>query len=368
MSLVLLFLGGLLVSYTNGANDNFKGVASLLGSGTTNYRRALNWACLTTFAGSLAAVWLARGLLDAFSGKGLVSEALAGQVDFLVAVGIGASLTVGLAAWLGFPISTTHALTGALVGAGLTQGPIHWMVLKDGFLLPLLLSPLLAALICAAVYLGFRAARLSLGIDKESCICVGPAVVATQPVAAAGEQLIRATAAVQAKLAPEQTCREFYCGRFLGVPVSAVVDAAHYLTAGALSFARGLNDTPKIAALLLAGGSLAPVESMAVVAAAMAAGGWLSARRVAATMSYKVTAMNPGQGFASNLTAAVLVIFASRWGLPVSTTHVTVGSLCGIGAVSGGIQTRMVSAIVLAWLVTLPLAAALAAAACLLGR
>ncbi|GAB4120397.1 MAG: hypothetical protein Kow001_19450 [Acidobacteriota bacterium] len=365
---ILLLLGGLLLAYTNGANDNFKGTASLLGSGTCGYRRALTWACVTTFAGSLAALWLARDLLEVYSGKGLVVDAVVARSDFMATVGIGAALTVGLAVWLGLPVSTTHALTGALVGAGLSYGPVHWTVLKDGFLVPLLVSPVLAALLCAAVYLLFRAARLRLGIDKESCICVGPVVVAARPVVAAGEQLLGSAATVQVKLSSEETCREFYCGRFAGVPVSALVDAAHYLTAGAVSFARGLNDTPKIAALLLAGSFLAPAESVAVVAVAMGVGGWLSARRVATTMSFRVTRLNPGQGFASNLTASLMVIFASRWGLPVSTTHVTVGSLCGIGAVSGQVQTRMVSAIVLAWLVTLPLAAGLAAAASLLVR
>jgi PiT family inorganic phosphate transporter len=61
-----------MLAFANGANDNFKGVATLLGSHTTNYRRALNWACSTTLAGSIAAVWIAQELLDTFSGRGLV--------------------------------------------------------------------------------------------------------------------------------------------------------------------------------------------------------------------------------------------------------------------------------------------------------
>lgn len=55
MILILLFTAGFL-AYSNGANDNFKGVATLFGSGTTNYRRAIVWATLTTFAGSIAAI------------------------------------------------------------------------------------------------------------------------------------------------------------------------------------------------------------------------------------------------------------------------------------------------------------------------
>ena len=65
-------LAAILLAYANGANDNFKGVATLFGSRTTNYRRALNWACSTTLAGSIAAVWIAQELLETFSGRGLV--------------------------------------------------------------------------------------------------------------------------------------------------------------------------------------------------------------------------------------------------------------------------------------------------------
>ena len=73
----------------------------------------------TTLAGSLASVWVAQGLLSAFSGKGLVPDVIAASPHFLASVGFGAAATVLAASYLGLPISTTHALTGALVGAGL---------------------------------------------------------------------------------------------------------------------------------------------------------------------------------------------------------------------------------------------------------
>src|SRR6185436_20174663 len=112
----LLFLATCFLAYSNGANDNFKGVASLFGSRTASYRAAISWATITTFAGSVAAIFLAEGLLKKFSGKGLVPDLLTGSPSFLLAVAIGAGATVILATLTGFPISTTHGLTGALVG------------------------------------------------------------------------------------------------------------------------------------------------------------------------------------------------------------------------------------------------------------
>jgi PiT family inorganic phosphate transporter len=82
---ILLFIAVALLAYSNGANDNFKGVASLFGSRTSTYRTALAWATLTTFAGSVCSIFLARSLLLQFSGKGLVPDALVGSEVFLLA-------------------------------------------------------------------------------------------------------------------------------------------------------------------------------------------------------------------------------------------------------------------------------------------
>jgi len=78
--------------------------------------------------------------------------------------------------------------------------------------------------------------------------------------------------------------------------------------------------------------------------------------------------MSPGQGFAANLVTSLLVAGVSRLGLPVSTTHVSVGSLFGIGVVSGTARARMILTILLAWVTTLPLGAALAASTYLILR
>ncbi|HEV3026281.1 MAG TPA: inorganic phosphate transporter, partial [Planctomycetota bacterium] len=89
----------------------------------------------------------------------------------------------------------------------------------------------------------------------------------------------------------------------------------------------------------------------------------LHARKIAETMSHRITRMNHGQGFASNLVTAGLVLAASRFGLPVSTTHVSCGALFGIGAVTGQARWRTIGGVVLAWIVTLPVSAGLAALA-----
>jgi PiT family inorganic phosphate transporter len=93
---------------------------------------------------------------------------------------------------------------------------------------------------------------------------------------------------------------------------------------------------------------------MLATATAIAIGGVLHGRRVAETMSKRITAMNSGQGCSANLVSSAVVVGASFLGMPVSTTHVSCGSLFGIGAVTRQADWRMVKTIVAAWLLTLP--------------
>jgi PiT family inorganic phosphate transporter len=363
--LLLLFLATCFLAYSNGANDNFKGVATLLGSQTTSYRKALSWATIWTLMGSAVSIYLAQSLIKAFSGKGLVPPSLAGSPDFLSAVAIGTGMTVMFATLTGLPISTTHGLTGALVGAGFMAAgtKLNFSVLGTVFFLPLLVSPLLALALGGAVYTVFRYARINLGISKEWCVCVGETeriIPIPQPGPTLSLGMIRA---LEPALDTQENCVQRYRGAFLGVKCQTLLDSIHYTSAGLVSFARGLNDTPKIVAPLLAIEILDIHLGMATVAMAMALGGILNARRVAETMSKKITPLNHGQGLSANLVTALLVIFASRFGLPVSTTHISVGSLFGIGIVTGKADTRMVQDILLSWVLTLPMAAILSATA-----
>ena len=362
MTLAVLLLATCFLAYSNGANDNFKGVASLFGSRTCSYRVAISWATITTFVGSIMSIFLAQTLLERFSGKGLVPEQLVGSEHFLLAVAIGTGLTVIVATLTGFPISTTHALTGAIIGCGfVTVGlQVNLSALGKAFILPLLLSPILAIAVAGIFYLFFHALRVATGTTKEWCICVGAEEhIVAMPQPSSSFALRSVTSTVTLSVDEQENCRERYIGSFLGIGSQQLMDAGHFLSAGVVSFARGINDTPKIVALLLLWKTLDIRWGFIAVAAAMAIGGLLNARKVAETMSRKITAMNHGQGFTANLTTAILVISASLFGLPVSTTHVSVGSIFGIGLTTGKANLRVMKAIAFSWLVTLPCAAIL---------
>lgn len=363
------------LSWSNGANDNFKGVATLYGSGTTTYRRALGWATAATVLGSLTSVLLAASLVKAFSGKGLVPDDLLGP-PLLLAVGLAGAVTILLATMIGMPTSTTHALTGALVGVALVgagPGGVDWHVLATKFAQPLLLSPVLAILAAAVVYpLGHRL-RLALGIQRTSCVCAGeapepigpgidPAAVPTKP------------AVIDVSLGDVASCTEYYAGRMLMIEAQKAIDLLHYLSAGAVCFARSVNDTPKIAALLLAATAtgaerhLGQAGALLLVAIAMAAGGLVQSRKVAETMSKRITRLNAGQGLSANLVTSLLVIVASRVGVPVSTTHVSCGAIFGIGLATGERDNRTILQILVAWITTLPCGLVLGALAYLVTR
>jgi inorganic phosphate transporter, PiT family len=356
--LAILFLVTCFLAYVNGANDNFKGVATLFGSRTTNYRRAIWWATVTTFAGSVCSIFLAETLVRNFSGKGLVPDALTTSAIFLLAVALGAGLTVMLATITGFPISTTHSLTGALVGSGFVAAGTAVNVSKLGgaFFLPLLLSPVLALLLGVAIYKLVQAFGTRAEIAEEGCICVGEveqaapatvpgAAVAFSPVALPGVSVSTMT-----------DCDALYGDEKLAISTHRALDLSHFISAGSVCFARGLNDTPKIVALMLVIRALGLRWGMMSVALGMAVGGLLSARKVAETMSRKITPLTRGQGLIANLTTAALVIFASRLGMPVSTTHVSCGSLFGIGLITKQANTRVVWEILMSWVITLPVA------------
>lgn len=361
MAFAIVLLSVSCLAYANGANDNFKGVATLFGSGTTNYRGALGWATVTTFLGSLTAVLLADQLLKNFSGRGLVGDELAASPDFVAAVALGAGTTVLIATLIGMPVSTTHGLVGALVGAGWAAGSaVNLQKLANDFFLPLLLSPILAILVTSVVYLGLHAARKMTRVSAETCLCVGTQIVEVIP-ALEGAALLKRTAELSASIGDVVICRNRYVGRVLGVQAGAVLDAMHYLSAGLVSFARGLNDTPKIAALLLIVPLLGGFGSLGFVGTTIAIGGLVSARRVAELMSRKITPMNHGQGLTANLVTGLIVIGASRLGLPVSTTHVSCGALFGIGAVTRQARWGTIARILTAWVTTLPVGAALGA-------
>jgi len=331
--LLLIFVG--LLAFANGANDNCKGVATLVGYGAAKPRQALLWATLTTAMGSVFSFFVAGGLIKSFS-TGLFARGTPLDQSFFLAVVIGAFGWVIFATRTGLPVSTTHAITGALTGAGwVSFGPtaFQWDFLGAKFALPLAASPLLSLVL---VYL-----------------LAWPVV---------GIMAAVASKATGSPLPTAPDASETPAGG--GASESRVANGIHWISSGLVGFARGWNDAPKITALSLVAldGPGGVMLGFAVVTVAMALGGLLAGRRVLETLSQKVTALPLAESLTASLTTAVLVGMASWNSLPVSTTHVSTGAIVGAGLKHdrGGVHWSKVGEIVLSWLVTLPVAALLA--------
>lgn len=341
------------LAFSNGANDLSKGIATLVGSGAASYRRALAIGIVTTAAGSIAAIMLGRLLLKVFS-TGLLNHAVDPSHSAL-AVSSGASLWVLLASRLSMPVSTTHAIVGAIIGSGVASSGIHgidWYGVQTKTLLPLLVSPIVSFGIAFSL---FPIIRKHLGPARGACVCIDQGRVV--PVASAFSFSLPV---FEVKTGNAKSC----------APVGThhlrlnIVDSLHLVSSGLTSFARGLNDTPKMAALLVgtqALGGEANLFSFLIVAVGMMAGGMIAGRRVTDTLSQRITTLDPIEGFSSNAVTSTLVVGGTIAGLPLSTTHVSTSSIVGIGMSSGqGVQWRVVRDIVFSWVVTLPSAGVVA--------
>jgi inorganic phosphate transporter, PiT family len=361
MDLLVLLLVALL-AFANGANDSGKGVATLVGLGAARPRTALLWATGTTAAGAGASLWLAGGLVKSFS-TGLFAAGTALDAPFYAAVLAGACGWVLLATVTGMPVSTTHAITGALTGAGLVAfgaRPFEWGFLGAKLALPLAVSPLLSTalvylLAWPVLWLVSRAAGRCACIREQSRVVPGMGAAAI------------AAASVEVLVDEEARCE--VAGARAVLSGSRAAEALHWLSSGMVGFARGWNDAPKIGALgmLVLAGRGGAATAFAVVTVAMAAGGLLAGGRVLETLARKLTVLPLPESLTASMTTAALVGLASWNGLPVSTTHVATGAIIGAGLKHdpGGVRwgkVREIREIVLSWGVTLPVAAAFAAA------
>lgn len=358
---VLILVAMLAVGYFNGANDVSKSIATLVGSGVTRYRAAVIWGSVWTFAGGAAAAFAAHGLVAAFSGKGVLGAVPDGPA-FILSVALGALAWIWIATATGMPVSTTHALTGGLVGAGAIAAGIsgiQWPVLAGKFALPLAASPLVSAVL---VLVFLPVVRAGIGRWQNYCVCVQQPV-AGRLVAMNSQAVAVAPAGGGIVVGETDSC----AGEPVTVAGVTVVDGLHWLSAGATAFARGLNDAPKILGLGVVAATAMDVPistTFFLVALAMAAGSIMRGFKVTRTLARRVTPMAPIEGLTANLVTAFLVIGASRFALPVSTTHVSSAAIVGLGVKRDRREVRWktVGEMALAWVVTLPAAAAIAAA------
>ncbi len=363
MSALLLLLGMIcFLAYSNGANDNFKGLATVFGSEILSYKSALILATCATFLGSLASLVFASELLHQFSGKGLVPDSVVGTSPFLLAVAGGAGLTVFIASLTGLPISTTHSLTGALMGAGwLSAGSLmNFNKLGGTFFLPLLVSPFIAWILSIIICRLFSSSDFQSWAMRVYCLCWRKSALPhtnSGPSTLTMNSLLTFSYPVTGNVCDDINCPPE--SRIASMSSQKFIDVLHVMSGAAVCFARGLNDTPKIVALLIASWAIGIQYPMLAVAVAMVLGGIINGKKVAMTMSKKITPMSHNHGLGANLVTGFLVIFATRMGVPVSTTHVSTGSIFGIGTLNGNANRNMIVSILWAWVFTLPLAAVL---------
>jgi PiT family inorganic phosphate transporter len=298
--------------------------------------------------------------------QGLVQAGTVIEPAATSAVLVGAMAWVLCASRTGLPVSTTHALTGAIVGTGLVAFPgggVIWPAIGAKIALPLLLSPFLALTVPLIVHPAIRhvASRW-----EGHCLCVMPASRALVSIDAGGGTriLFQTTTLGQPVIAvPSQCDRAGLQGLVVGL------DSIHWISSGLASFARGTNDAPKIVAMLLLGSTTPVWPSAALqlaafggVALAMGLGSYFGGLRVTEVLAEKVTRLDHAEGLSANLTTSSLVLISGTLGLPVSTTHVSSSAIIGIGLLNGlhAVRWTTVRDMVLAWFVTLPAAALLA--------
>jgi PiT family inorganic phosphate transporter len=316
--LVIVVATALGFDFTNGFHDTANAMATSIATRALAPRVAVALAAVLNFAGAFISLKVAATIAEDIVDAQAVTPAV-------ILAGLLGAIFWNLLTWrLGLPSSSSHALIGGVVGAVVVAAGFD-AVSADGVvgevLVPAVIAPVLAlAVAAAATYVVYRRIRHR---DRERSV------------------------------------RDFRVGQ---VASASLVALAH-----------GTNDAQKtmgvIMLALIAHGSLgrdADVPTWVVVAAASAialgtyVGGW----RIIRTVGHRITPIETPQGFSAETTGAVVILAASQAGYPLSTTHVTSGAVMGAGVGKRAAEVRwsVAERMAVAWLLTLPAAAALAAA------
>ncbi len=369
MILTLMLLIGFALAYANGANDVSKGIATLVGSGVANHQRAIVWGTIWTGVGGVAGAFLARAMIQTF-GTGLLAPGFHASISAAFATLAGAALWVAWATWRGLPVSTTHAILGSIAGTAVLAygwGGVNWISLGGKIALPLLLSPIVALALTSTLLSAWK--KVAAG-SVQNCICAE--LAPPMELQSCGEAVLYASAAVpQLHLAT--------CKANPGMSPGITQNHLHWLSSGATSFARGLNDVPKMVAILLSAallsgiGFVLPLSYFLVISLGVVLGSWIAGQRITQVLACDVTQMDHREGLVANLTTATLVGVGAAFGWPMSTTHVASGAIFGIASGKTdvakqnvwnvqSIHARTIRAMLAAWVITLPGAAIFGAA------
>jgi inorganic phosphate transporter, PiT family len=299
--------------FTNGFHDTANVVATTISTRALPPRVAVTLAAILNFVGAFLSLAVAATIARDIVDQELVTTTI-------VFAGLVGAIVWNLATWyFGLPSSSSHALVGGVVGAMLVAGgtgAIHFDGLAGKVLVPALIAPILAFAVG--------------GIGILVCYRI--------------------------------------VGRLAPGPVSRGYRLGQVLSGGMLALAHGTNDAQKtmgvITLALIANGNLsadADVPSWVVVsaAAAIALGTYLGGWRIIKTMGSRIIKMDPAQGFAAQSSGAAVILAATHFGYPLSTTHTISGAVMGAGAAKrlSAVRWGVAGNIVMAWVLTLPAAA-----------
>ncbi len=309
----------LLFDFLNGLHDAANSIATIVSTRVLRPQYAVFWAAFFNFI-----AFLFFGLHVATTlGKGIIDPSIV--TPHVVFAALMGAIVWNIVTWVaGIPSSSSHALVGGLVGAGLA---------KTGF--------------SAVVWSGL--------IKTASAIFLSPALgffLALMLVLAVSWTFVRRT-----PFAVDRTFRHL-----------------QFVSASLYSLGHGGNDAQKtmgiIAVLLYSQGYLGgefyvPFWVVIACQSAMALGTLMGGWRIVHTMGSKITRLNPMQGFCAESGGAITLFIATYFGIPVSTTHTITGAIIGVGAARrvSAVRWGIAGNIVIAWIITMPAGAAIAASA-----
>ena len=398
--LILACCFGFFMAWGIGANDVANAMGTSVGARALTMKQAVLVACVFEFAGA----YLAGGEVTSTIRKGIIdSGVVASNPDLLVFGMMSALLSAGtwllIASYFGWPVSTTHSIVGAIVGfaaIGIGFDVVEWP--KVGSIAASwVVSPLLAGTIAFILFQSVRKLILESNDPFKNAKKYVPlymflaAFVISMVTFVKGLKHVGLSFSTQESLALsfifaivisligawllrtiDNQEKERNGTIFNGI--ERIFAVLMVFTACAMAFAHGSNDVANaigplaaIVSVIQSGGevaakSIVPAWVLLLGASGIVVGLSMLGYRVMMTVGRSITELTPSRGFAAELAAAGTVVVASGTGLPISTTHTLVGAVLGVGIARGGLEAlnlKVVSKIILSWLVTLPVGAIL---------
>ncbi|UCG21318.1 MAG: inorganic phosphate transporter [Deltaproteobacteria bacterium] len=396
--LILATLIGLYMAANIGANDLANAMGTSVGSRALTLKQAV---VISIFANLLGAI-LAGGHVTDTIRKGMINpDLLMGSPEHLMmgmfAALLAAGIWVHLATMFGLPVSTTHSIVGAVVGFGMVSvgvGAISWgkvltialswvvsplagaiiaggiyYLIRERILRsdspekvamqwsPYLIGSVLVVIVLSFIFKGLKNLHLNLGFFQALAIAIPCAALG-----GLGGRLWLRSLLLRQQQAESQT-----------TPLQAFFAHLQVMTACYVAFAHGANDVANAVGPLAAIFSVVktksvvmqvevPVWMLAIGGIAVGGGLFAFGSKVMETIGGKITEVTPVRGFCAEFGAATTILVCSRLGLPVSTTHVLVGAVVGVGFMRGMgfLDMRLLRNIGSSWVITLPFTMVLA--------